>query len=456
MYALSVSLKYSLNEKLNMSHHPSEQNMIPCCPPLETKPVCDVMDFHYRLLHQQQSRVSVEVIVHARLQRCPGPLALGDLVYSTTLFPGEKVRLFTTDRRTRFTYDSASKVSYRNEQTQEEHFYMSSWSDFMSDLSIKDHARSTNTNKGHFDTHGETSGFLETVFSGPSVDVSGNYNSESTSDFLRELSQHARASHHRAEMGARASSTVSIGEVSSRSHVQTESQDHFESSSREFSNPNKCHAVTFYFYRINKMQHVKFTIESIERRVIDPAADTRVTNNPFASRGSVSAIPAAVLATDKERLSAEAIGRESFLRNQSAASATATVGTIQPGFLVTARAANLLQQPLTESMRREALESVDKQLIAAGLLERVGNDVRISPVAQKKYSFEATSALPTPGMLVRGCVDDCNICEKELMEAMQLDLERKKLENEKLKKEIEILEKSQEYRCCPAPMPEEE
>jgi hypothetical protein len=106
-------------------------------------------------------------------------------------------------------------------------------------------------------------------------------------------------------------------------------------------------------------------------------------------------------------------------------------------------------------MRREALESVEKQLVAAGLLDRVGVDGKITPVAQKKYSFEATSALPTPGVFVRGCVDDCNICEKELMQSMELDLERKKLENEKLKKEIEILEKSQEYRCCPSPMPEE-
>jgi hypothetical protein len=427
--------------------------MIPCCPPLETKPVCDVMDFHYRLLHQQQSRVPVEVIVHARLQRCPGPLALGDLVYSTTLFPGEKVKLFTTDRRSRFTYDSATKVSYRNEQTQEEHFYMSSWSDFMSDLSIRDSAKSSNQNKAHFDTHGETSSFFETVFGGPSVDVGGNFSSESTSDFMRELTQHARASHHRAEMGARASSTVSIGEVQSRTHVETESQDHFESSSREFSNPNKCHAVTFYFYRINKIQNVKFAIESVERRVLDPAADTRVANNPFASRGSVAAIPAGVLATDKERLSVEAIGRESFLRNKAASQPSIAAGTLQPGFLVAARAANL-QPPLTEAMRREALESVEKQLVAAGLLDRVGVDGRISPIAQKKYSFEATSALPTPGVFVRGCVDDCNICEKELMQAMEFDLGRKKLENEKLKKEIEILEKSQEYRCCPSSMPE--
>ena len=31
-----------------------------------------------------------------------------------------------------------------------------------------------------------------------------------------------------------------------------------------------------------------------------------------------------------------------------------------------------------------------------------------------------------------------------------LDLARKQLENELLKKQIDLLEKSQQYRCCPA------
>src|SRR6185295_7605220 len=88
-----------------------------------------------------------------------------------------------------------------------------------------------------------------------------------------------------------------------------ESEDHFESSSRQFSNPNRCHAVTFFFYQINKTQTIKFTIESIQRRVIDPAADTKVTNNQFVSNGLVSVIPNGVLATESKRLEVESIGR---------------------------------------------------------------------------------------------------------------------------------------------------
>src|SRR5437867_2833408 len=110
----------------------STELTVPCCPKLETEPCCDVLDFHYRQLYHptvatgdQRRTVTVEVIIQVRFERCSGPMVLGDLAYSTTLLPGEKVRLFTTDRRTRFTFDSATKVSYRNEQTSEEHFMMS-------------------------------------------------------------------------------------------------------------------------------------------------------------------------------------------------------------------------------------------------------------------------------------------------------------------------------------------
>src|SRR5215212_10046481 len=91
----------------------------PCCPDLQPSENCDVLDFNYRQLHPVRvgdQPVTVEVILHVRLTRCSGPLALGDLVYSTTLFPGEKVRLFTSDRRSSFSLDSSTNLSYRSEQ----------------------------------------------------------------------------------------------------------------------------------------------------------------------------------------------------------------------------------------------------------------------------------------------------------------------------------------------------
>jgi hypothetical protein len=432
---------------------------VACCPQLDPDRSCDALDFHYRLIHtatvnldNQTRRVPVEVILHARLERCPGPLALGDLVYSTTLLPGEKVRLFSADRRTRFSLDSATSVSYRHEQTSEERYFMSSMSDFMSDLTVRDEARSANQKRGSFETHAGTSGALEAFFAGPSVDVKGSYNAEATSEFLRELNQHARASSERSVEATRAASSVSVGEVQSRSHTEGESEDHFESASRVFANPNRCHAATFFFYQINKTQTVRLTLEAIRRRVIDPAGDTRIANNPFAARGEVSVIPSAVLATDKQRLEVEQIGRASV--------AAAQAGTIATGnnLLATRLSTNSFAvaqpaEPLSAAVRAQALAAVDADLAKAGLIDPKTGEATAETRAS--FAFEAKSSLPTPGMLVRGCLDECDICEPALMREIELDLERKALENELLKRRIEILHRAQEYRCCPAEPPAE-
>lgn len=427
---------------------------IPCCPSLEPDRVCDVLDFHYRQIHNTivgRQNVQVEVIIHARLERCPGPLVLGDLLYSTTLLPGEKVRLFTTDRRTRFSFDSATKVSYRNEQTSEERFYMASMSDFMSDVTSRDSIRASNKSKGSAEGHGETSGAIESFFAGPSVDVSGSYSAESTSDFLRELSTHAQSSSRRTEMGVRAASSTSVGEVQTRTHTQGESQDHFESSSREFANPNRCHAVTFFFYQINKRQTVKFTIESIERRVIDPAADTKVTNNSFVSRGGVTAIPNGVLATAKDRLEVESIGRNSVSSSNRASAVVGAADLANANLAfqsLRTGAVSFVPEPLTAEVRQKALQQVDERLVATKLIDKASG--KVTDETKRKFSFEQESSLPTAGVIVKGCLDDCDICEPTLEKEIELELERKKLENELLKRQIELLEKSQEYRCCPA------
>ncbi|MBL8447718.1 MAG: hypothetical protein JNJ44_09945 [Zoogloeaceae bacterium] len=421
----------------------ADPGAIPCCPTLIPHVACDVLDFHYRTRHTTNvvaggRRIQVEVLIHARLERCPGPMALGDLVYSTTLLPGEKVRLFTADRRTRFSFDAESKVSYRHEQTSEERFYMASMHDFMSDLSVRDSTSASASSHGSTEGHAGTSSALETLLFGPSVDVGGSYDASSTSSFLRELSQHASASDRRSEMATRTANSVSVGEVSSRSHSEGESEDHFESASREFANPNRCHAVTYYFYQINKTQVVHFKIVAIQRRVIDPAADTRATANRFQSKGGVSAIPSAVLATDAKRLQVEAMGRQSVGAAENAG---------KPGETAAAFTAVRVSavEPLSPTLKARALKQVDDSLMKEGLLDRDG---KVSEKIVAELSYERVSSLPTPGLMVKGCLDACDTCEPALSRAIELDLERKALENELLKRRIELLDKAQEYRCC--------
>jgi hypothetical protein len=407
--------------------------VVECCPPLERDGTCDVIDFRYRLLHLQ-GEVPVEVTLIYRLERCPGPLTLGELVYTTTLLPGEKVRLFTTDRRTRFTFDSETNISHRSEQSSEEQFYMSSMADFMSDLTVVDRQSTTNTAQGRTSGHFEASSALESLFGGPSVDVSGSFSGRTTSDYARELRQHARASDRRSVQGARAASSVSIGEVSTRTHAEGTSEDHFESSSREFANPNRCRAVTFFFYRINKQQTVRWRLESIERRVVDQAADTKVVNNDFLAKGGISAVPDAILATRADRLEVEQRGRESVRIER---------GQTGPDFERFARrpvAGAGSAPPLAAEAIDPSLEQVDRELVAEGLLDEVGGEV--AEAARERLSFEETSSLPTAGVIVKGCLDECDICEPELQERIKLELKL-------LERQIELLDKSQEYRCCP-------
>ena len=225
---------------------------------------------------------------------------------------------------------------------------------------------------------------------------------------------------------------MAVDTISGRTHTESQSEDHFESASREFSNPNKCHAVTFLFYQINKVQTVTYRLEAIERRVILDQTDfTRVALNPVAPSAGIGRTSLGLLATDPQSRfnTTDTAGRE----------AAPDRGLDGVGFAG--------RQPLLIGLRLQALQQVDKELTDAGLL---GPDGKVSPDAQAQFSFDKKSSLPTPGILVKGCLDDCSICEPTLDREIQLELERKELENKLLQRRIDLLDKSQEYRCCPA------
>ena len=85
-------------------------------------------------------------------------------------------------------------------------------------------------------------------------------------------------------------------------------------------------------------------------------------------------------------------------------------------------------------------------MIEAGVLDGKGNP---SDKFIAQVSWEREEILPTPGVLVKGCLDDCATCEPFRVQEMELDLQRKRLENEKLEREIALLDQAREYRCCP-------
>jgi hypothetical protein len=435
-------------------------NELPCCPVLETDAICDIIDLRRRLVFPTRVRaanglpVKVEVIIHTRFTRCPGPLALGEIAYSTTLLPGEKVRLATTDRRSRFSFDSESKLSYRSEQISEEQYRMRALRAFMSDENVVDRGSDRFSEQGRWDFHGDASGSLGFFSASADTNARGSHSGSSARDYLREHRAHAEMSDSQSVEATRKAHSISVGEVSSRSHTQGETEDHFEASSREFVNPNHCHAVTFMFYRLNKTETIKFELVTIERRVIDPAAAMPVPANPFRPLGQIATVPQEVPATNVQRL--ESLGRA--LKVEEAVR-SAGVGQVALRSEALARFAPAIgaaiadlgvEQPLNDELRAKALAEVDGQLVEQGLLDKqtrtVSDDVR------KEIGYERHTAIPTAGVIVKSCMDACGICEPEVEKKLQLDLERMELENKLLARKIELLDKAQEYRCCPAPL----
>jgi hypothetical protein len=448
---------YQFGGKMATNQDLTRYQDIPCCPNLETAPICDVIDmrrhliFPTRVRSEQGQIIRVEVILHTRFTRCAGPLALGDIAYTTTLLPGEKVRLATTDRRSRFSFDSESNLSYRSEQVSEDQYRMRSLRAFMADENVVDRGSESYAEQGKWDFHGDASGSIGFLSASASTNARGSHSASSTRDYLREHRAHAQMSDNQSVEATRMAHSVSIGEVSTRTHSEGESQDHFEASSREFSNPNKCHAITFLFYRINKTETIKFELVEIERRVLDPVAPLPVPANPFLPVGQLAAVPQEVPATNPKRLEFQdaAIQSDQKLRALALGSA-AGIGSarLATAVLATAPAVELgTQQPIPDAQRQAALKEVDADLVKQGLIDKVGG--LVSPKAQEEFGYERQTSLPTAGVIVKSCLDDCNICEPEVQKREKLELEHLDLQNKLLARQIELLDKAQEYRCCP-------
>ena len=427
-----------------------------CCPEFPSEPVCDTLDFRYRLpfrprLDDSRQTVPVEVVLHFRLERCSGPVVIGDPIYSTTLLPNEKVRIFTSDRRNRWSYDSESSLSYRHETTSEESFYAAGMSRAMSDLDISESGSSSSSyDESWAEGGGGASlnlGFVKIGGGGGG----GSYDADSASSFSYNLSRHAESASAYVAASVRAKSATSIGEVESRQHAEGESEAHYESASRMFSNPNKCSAVTYIFYNINKTQHVRFKLIAIERRVDDAAAPTGAYQRPpVDTAGKVMVIPKAISATSKDRLATEQMARVSVAEQQKLNVPFSTL-TNASAFSSSALSHNLVlaqRDPISVKMRHAALKAVDEDLVKAGLLDEKTKKPSAKIIAE--LSWERDELIPTPGIIVKGCLDDCPTCEPALVREIGLDLERKKLENDLLRQQIALLDQSQEYRCCPS------
>ena len=367
------------------------------------------------------------------------------------------MRLFTASRNNRFTYDANSEVTYRHEQASEETYYMTAYDRFMSDVTVSDQGGGSAQSSSEFETEGSVSNWTDAIFGRPDAKVQGEFSGQSSFDFFRELRRHAESSHERSVQGTRAASSIAMGEVQSRSHAEGESESAYEAATRVIENKNCCHAVTYFAYQLVKRQTMTFRIKSVLRRVIDPAGDVGLSARPLQPNTNVAVIPGGVLSTDTARLEVETTARTAAasqkagvignLSSAGGASLFANSGnTVLASNLRLSSAVRA--KPISDQVRNRALQAVDADLVKAGVLDKVGGQLSARLAAEMEFS--RTTCLPTQGIVVKGCIDQCNVCEESLQKDIALDLERKALENKMLEKQIAILEQSQEYRCCPA------
>jgi hypothetical protein len=427
-----------------------QDTIIPCCPELIKDDHCDVINFS-RVLNYPTTvtaasnrRVTVEVILRFKFSRCTLGLTLGDPVFSTTLLPGEKLKLSTTDRRSRFTYDSETKLSYRSEQISEEQYYMTAVQKYMADASAAQSGQAENSSDSKWDFHGDAGGSINpfSLSASASTKAGGSHNSHSVSDYLNEQKSHVQSSAMQAANATHKAHAVSIGEVSSRTNIEGTSEEHFEASSREFSNYNKCHAVTYMFYRLNKKQKIKFELISIERRVLDDNAPIGGILQPTDKKIPIALVPQDIPATVTIKKATELAAVGNFNANSAGLQFASYSAAVSPN--VFNRSTSFLSDsnfgtPIDGTVRESALKQVDEELIAKNLIDRTG---KVTNETKQQIEFESELSLPTPGIIVKGCLDDCDVCEPLVKERMQL-------ENDLLRKQIDLLEKSQEYRCCP-------
>ncbi len=332
-----------------------------CCPILHPYEVCDELDFRYRLpfrrtVHGQE--VLVVVTLRFRLERCSGPLTLGNLLYTTTLLPGEQVRLLTTDRNSRFSFNEATQAQGEEYNTSQESFFLAGMADSMSNLSVLENASDETRFRSQLDKSGSHAG----VHLGW-LDVGGwvsatSYDADAARRFASSLSEHAETSSRHVEASVRAASSLSISEVATRTNIAEQAQERYEAASRVFSNPNTCHAVTYLFYRIDKIETVRFKLVAIERKVYDPACPNGVTKHPYGNSE----------------------GGEGYGNGG----------------------------PVSYDTRKSALDGIEGELRGEGIINGEGH---CTSEIVETLSWERVVRLPTPGVTVKACLDECNACE---------------------------------------------
>lgn len=417
---------------------PEPHSDVECCPVLKRcRPVHQIRPA-YRLIHTVpgaagQPPVRVEVTWHLTLTRTPGDTMLGPVVKTVTLLPGQTVRLSIQDRASRYSYDTESSRVHRDTNVSASSYYSAGMASAFSSLSSVSSGRSASTHQDSSVSGGGGVGLDLGFFEiGGSVNGS-SHSASSTASFLNSLSRVARAQSSHVEMGTQSAYSTSVGYVGSRTHAEGESEEHSEASTHVYRNENRCHAVNHRFHQLMEEHVVALSVSRVALRVIDPDASTGAVPVVPRPLTGVALKAEAISSLSPKLASLEASARSAAL----ARSAIAPEGNDNPVGVSSDLAL------LTPEEKDAALKAVTADLVKAGLLTPAG---AVTPAAQERYGWSHTLCLPLDGVHVMSCISECDTCEPQLKKKIELELERMALENARIARETELMDRDLLHR----------
>jgi subtilisin family serine protease len=203
----------------------------------------------------QDRRLQVRVIYEhclSLLGRQQGPL-----LYSVTLLPGEKVRIFEFDRYRRVK-SSTERVSVQTSFRQT----MSALSQSRRSNSASAYTDALVDIRTHADTSASAGGGLAGLFGAPQVKGESGIDTQTTVASGASITTVT-------EQFAQIAVTASQAIEAERSLVisRFEENEHQTTTERTLQNDNHCYAVTYYVRRVNEVYSIHTRVESIEWRL---------------------------------------------------------------------------------------------------------------------------------------------------------------------------------------------
>lgn len=186
----------------------------------------------------------------------------GPLLYTTTLLPGEEVRLFEFDRYRR-TRSETQRLSVHTSFRQT----LSALSQSRRSAATSAYVDTLNDIRTHSDTSVSAGGGLAGFLGAPTVKGEFGVDTESS---VASGGSVRTASEQFSQLALMASQAM---EAERSTVVSTfEEQEHVSTTARTLKNHNHCYAVTYYVRRVNEVYEVHSRIESIEWRLGDGGA----------------------------------------------------------------------------------------------------------------------------------------------------------------------------------------